>query len=42
VLENDSFAFKRRQAQVRVQAFACDGITCDDVTRQRIVRLRAR
>jgi hypothetical protein len=41
-LENDSRSFKRKLAQVRVNVFACDGITCDDVTRQRTVRLRAR
>ena len=41
-LENEFYAFKRKRAQVRVQASACDGLTCDDVSRQRIVRLRAR
>jgi hypothetical protein len=40
--ENDDFSFKAGPAQVRMQLSACDGITCDDVTRQRVVRLRTR
>jgi hypothetical protein len=42
VLENDNRSFKPRAAHVRLNAFACDDFTCDDLELQRIVRLRAR
>ena len=42
VLENDDRSFKPRAAQVRLNAIACDDLTCDELELQRNVRLRVR